>query len=144
KGYRLYSEHFYRLLGEKERPSEVPAAPSGSLEILNAAIRKKNELFFHRWRPANWTYLLGFRKQEQGQNAVEIPKFDPLIAEWEARIAKLRDLKHQDPATVKEVSELKTFNVQRSTFNVQSSPVSPQPIPTFEIADGFEASLWAE
>src|SRR5439155_9059268 len=144
KGYRLYSEHFYRLLGEKERPSEVPAAPSGSLEILNAAIRKKNELFFHRWRPANWTYLLGFRKQEQGRNAVEIPKFDPLIAEWEARIARLRDLKHQDPATVKEVSELTTFNVQRSTFNVQRSPVSPQPIPTFEIADGFEVNLWAE
>src|SRR5207244_560033 len=106
-----------------------------SAKILNSAIRKKNELFFHRWRPANWTYLLGFRKQEQGQNAVEIPKFDPLIAEWEARIAKLRDLKHQDLATVKEVSELTTFNVQRSTFNVQRSPVSPQPIPTFEIAD---------
>ncbi|PYJ96389.1 MAG: hypothetical protein DME23_21025, partial [Verrucomicrobia bacterium] len=59
-------------------------------EALRSAIRKKNELFFHRWRPENWTYLFGFRKQEQGQNAVEIPKFDPLIAEWEARIAKLR------------------------------------------------------
>ena len=51
---------------------------------LRSAIRKKNELFFHRWRPENWTYLFGFRKQEQGQNAVEIPQFDPLIAEWEA------------------------------------------------------------
>jgi glucose/arabinose dehydrogenase len=115
-----------------------------AMAILNAAIRKKNELFFHRWRPANWTYLLGFRKGEQGQNAVELPQFDPLIAEWEARIAKLRDLKHQDPATVKEVSELTTFNVQRSTLNAQRSAPPPQPVPTFEVADGFEVNLWAE
>jgi len=59
-----------------------------------------------------------------GPNAVEIPKFDPLIAEWEERIAKLRDLKHQDLATVKEISELTTFNVQ--TFNVQCSKFSCQ------------------
>jgi len=113
-------------------------------EPLRAAIRKKNELFFHRWRPANWTYLFGFRKQEQGQNAVEIPKFDPLIEEWEKRIAKLRDLKHQDPATLKEVSELTTLNVQHSTFNVQRSTAALQPLPTFDVADGFEVDLWAE
>src|SRR5437773_1270693 len=153
KGYRLYSEHFYRLLGEKERPSEVPAAPSGSLEILNAAIRKKNELFFHRWRPANWTYLLGFRKGEQGQNAVELPQFDPLIAEWEARIAKLRDLTHQDPATVKEVRSMlevrsSMFDVSGSRTNIEHSTSKAEhriaTLPTFEVADGFEVNLWAE
>src|SRR5204862_6471029 len=90
-----------------------------SAHILTAAVSKKTELFFHRWRPANWTYLLGFRKQEQGQNAVEIPKFDPLIEEWEKRIAKLRDLKHQDPATVKEVRSL--LDVRSSMFNASAS-----------------------
>src|SRR5437762_13849022 len=88
-------------------------------ETLRSAIRKKNELVIHRWRPANWTYLLGFRKQEQGQNAVEIPKFDALIEEWEKRIAKLRDLKHQDPATVKEVHSL--LEVRSSMFDVSGS-----------------------
>jgi lysophospholipase L1-like esterase len=55
-------------------------------EELRQAILKKNELFFHRWRPQNNTYLF-FRKYEQGQNAKEIPQFDPLIAEQEKKIA---------------------------------------------------------
>jgi glucose/arabinose dehydrogenase len=114
---------------------------TGHLALLNA-IRKKNELFFHRWRPANWTYLFGFRKYEQGQNAVEIPKFDPLIEEWERRIAKLRDLKHQDPATVKEVTEL--LGKTSSEASTRKSEIKPQPLPTFDIADGFEVNLWAE
>lgn len=59
-------------------------------EALRQAILDKNSLFFHRWRPQNWTYLYGFRKHEQGKNAVEIPKFDPLIAQKEKRIAELR------------------------------------------------------
>ena len=56
---------------------------------LLAAIRKKNELFFHRWRPANETYLFGFRKHEQGNNAVEIAQFDRLIEKAESEIASL-------------------------------------------------------
>lgn len=59
-------------------------------ERLRETIRRKNELYFHRWRPQNETYLFGFRKHEQGQNAVEIPQFDPLVAEQEALIAELR------------------------------------------------------
>jgi lysophospholipase L1-like esterase len=60
------------------------------VEALRAAINRKNELFFYRWRPQNITYLLGFRKHEQGNNAVEIPQFDPLVAEQETTIARLR------------------------------------------------------
>ncbi len=43
-----------------------------------------------RWRPQNETYLYGFRKHEQGQNAREIPEFDPLIVQLEKKIAQLR------------------------------------------------------
>lgn len=57
---------------------------------LRAAIVAKNELYFHRWRPQNETYLFGFRKHEQGNNAREIPQFDPLVAAKEAEIAGLR------------------------------------------------------
>jgi hypothetical protein len=60
-------------------------------EVLRQAIAAKNRLYFYRWRPENETYLFGFRKHEQGQNAREIPQFDPLIAEKEKEIAKLRD-----------------------------------------------------
>ncbi len=56
---------------------------------LREAIIAKNELFFHRWRPQNFTYLYSFRKHEQGNNAVEIPQFDPLIKQAEQEIARL-------------------------------------------------------
>jgi hypothetical protein len=60
------------------------------VERLRQAIIEKNQLYFHRWRPQNETYLFGFRKQEQGKNAVEIPQFDPLIEKLEKEIAVLR------------------------------------------------------
>lgn len=56
---------------------------------LRKLIRDKNELFFHRYRPQNETYLFLFRKHEQGNNAVEIPQFDPLIEAKEREIAKV-------------------------------------------------------
>jgi lysophospholipase L1-like esterase len=71
----------------------IPAARSPEVaqaEALRQAILAKNQLFFYRWRPQNETYLFGFRKHEQGNNAKEIPMFDPLIAQVEAKIAKLR------------------------------------------------------
>ncbi len=60
-------------------------------EALRRAIVAKNELYFHRWRPQNVTYLFGFRKHEQGNNAVEIPQFDPLVEEAEAEIHGLAE-----------------------------------------------------
>jgi lysophospholipase L1-like esterase len=60
-------------------------------EQLRQAIVDKNRQYFHRWRPENETYLFGFRKQEQGQNAKEIPQFDPFIEKMEKDIAKLRE-----------------------------------------------------
>jgi lysophospholipase L1-like esterase len=59
-------------------------------EKLRKAIVAKNEQYFHRWRPQNETYLFGFRKGEQGRNAVEIPQFDPFIQKLEAEIDRLR------------------------------------------------------
>jgi lysophospholipase L1-like esterase len=59
-------------------------------EQLRRAIVEKNRLYFHRWRPQNETYLFGFRKHEQGQNAREIPQFDPLVEKQEQVIARLR------------------------------------------------------
>lgn len=69
----------------------IPAGPEAEqVEKLRAAIVAKNRLFFYRWRPQNITYLFGFRKHEQGRNAVEIPQFDPLVDAEEKEIAVLR------------------------------------------------------
>jgi lysophospholipase L1-like esterase len=59
------------------------------LAELRKAVVAKQRLFFHRWRPQNETYLFGFRKHEQGNNGVEIPMFDPLIAKQEEVIASI-------------------------------------------------------
>ena len=56
------------------------------VQKLRETIQEKNELYFHRWRPQNQTYLFGFRKHEQGRNAKEIVEFDPLVAKKEADI----------------------------------------------------------
>ncbi len=54
----------------------------------------KNQLYFHRYRPQNETYLFLFRKHEQGNNAVEIPQYEPLVAALEQQIAKLAEPTH--------------------------------------------------
>ncbi len=90
----MVAEHFRwedRTLGDLTTEAAV-AAWSDRQEALRTAIQRKNQLFFHRWRPENWTYLFGFRKHEQGQNAGEIPKFDPLIAAADAEIDRLKRL----------------------------------------------------
>ncbi|HTN73695.1 MAG TPA: SGNH/GDSL hydrolase family protein [Pirellulaceae bacterium] len=71
---------------ESAEPSQEP------LERLRRTINKKNEYWFHRHRPENETYLFLFRKHEQGNNAVEIPQFDPLIEAEEKQIAELKML----------------------------------------------------
>jgi hypothetical protein len=55
-------------------------------ERLKELIRNKNELYFHRWRPQNITYLFGFRKHEQGNNAADIARFDPFVRDLEGKI----------------------------------------------------------
>lgn len=70
---------------------EIPWTPVSEQEaLLLDTIRIKNELYFHKWRPQNETYLRGFRKHEQGQNAAELEEFDAYI---EAEEAKINDLK---------------------------------------------------
>ncbi len=67
-------------------PGKAKELKTGDAESLRQLIRKKNELFFHRYRPQNVTYLFLFRKHEQGNNAVDIPKFDPLVKGIEEQI----------------------------------------------------------
>ncbi|TWU59788.1 hypothetical protein Poly51_00600 [Rubripirellula tenax] len=70
------------------------APRGGDGDRLAAAVVAKDELFFHRYRPQNETYLMLFRKHEQGNNAAEIPRFDPLIQAADGRIwATARALK---------------------------------------------------
>ena len=85
EGYRITTPAVIASLG-----LEVPKLDWRKLEPLRQAVIAKNELFFHRWRPQNETYLFGFRKHEQGKNAKEVAEFDPLVAKAEEEIEKIR------------------------------------------------------
>lgn len=63
---------------------------SNRVAALRQTLIRKDELYFHRWRPQNITYLFGFRKHEQGNNAVEIAQFDPFVQELERKIHELQ------------------------------------------------------
>ena len=111
--------------------------PTG--ETLRQVILRKNEFFFHRSRPANMAYIFGFRKREQGKNAVEMPQFDPLIAAEEKKIREL--CKHLNDASFKPGPELQPAAL---LGKAAAAKHTPQPTPEFTVADGLEVTLWAE
>lgn len=127
-GYRATAETLHKQL----RLPDSPWNTSGHAEALRQAILRKNTWWFHRSRPANMAYVFGFRRREQGQNAVEIPQFDPLIEQEERIIAQLRRL---DGATVPPPA------YRRESKYAQ---FQPQPLPEFTVAEGFEVTLWAQ
>ncbi len=130
RGYRAIAEMIEDRLFGGVGGGAWRASPR--VEPLRQAILSKNEWFFHRSRPANMAYIFGFRKREQGNNAVEVLKFDESIAAEEARIAKLRALQPADaPAIPRRIGNAKL-------------EFTPQPHPQFEVGDGLEVTLWAE
>lgn len=88
KGYETIAPKFVHALGLT--PATGNQLQSEPASLLRETIIAKNKLFFFRWRPANETYLRLFRKHEQGNNAKELPMFDPIIAERETEIETLK------------------------------------------------------
>jgi len=117
---------------------------------LRRAIIAKNELFFHRWRPQNSTYLFLFRKHEQGNNAREIPEFDPLIEAAESAIARLRKpaprMIEIAPASGNPVvhSRYEESDIPSAADLFDVPPVAAQQLPMFETDAGLEIKLWAQ
>ena len=92
-GYKFTADFFLSATGIEipdRTPNDLTRWVTTDREPLRKAIVAKNELFFHRWRPQNETYLLGFRKHEQGNNAVEIKQFEPLVAKADEEIETIR------------------------------------------------------
>jgi lysophospholipase L1-like esterase len=91
-GLHFRQTGYRELAGQLALGLGYELAASGPLaEKLRESIIEKNRLFFHRWRPSNETYLYLFRKHEQGNNAKEIPQFDPIIEKREREIEQLRN-----------------------------------------------------
>lgn len=54
---------------------------------LRDLIRKKNEIFFHQYRPHNRTYILGFRSYEQGRHAEGLQELGLIVTWLEGQIS---------------------------------------------------------
>ena len=85
QGYQKLAKEMLTALGLK-----LTDVPAPAIDPLRKEVVAKDFLFFNRWRPQNETYLFGFRKHEQGQNAKEIPMFDPLIAKADEKLVELK------------------------------------------------------
>ncbi len=84
-GHRELARVIAAGLGLEIEPSWMHRASGESArrvteqEQLRQLIIQKDLLYFEQYRPANETYLIGFRSYEQGQNAVELEQLTPLI-----------------------------------------------------------------
>ncbi|MFA6543248.1 MAG: PVC-type heme-binding CxxCH protein [Limisphaerales bacterium] len=135
-GYQFASREILQSLF----PSDTFEFPLGPVsETMRQVIVRKNEFYFHRSRPANMAYIFGFRKREQGQNAVEMPQFDPLIEAEEKKIRELCKLLDQ-PGLMPDPQ------LHPAVLRSQAAAAvhTPQPHPEFTVADGLEVTLWAE
>ncbi len=142
-GYRCVARYIEYHINEPTAddpgvPGKWFMAPE-TVEPLRQVILRKNEFFFHRSRPANMAYIFGFRKGEQGRNAVEIPQFDPLIAAEEKKIFEL--CKHLNDTSFIPGPELQPAKLRE---RAAAAKFTPQPHPEFTVAEGFEITLWAE
>ncbi len=130
RGYRAFATSFALQLGWKTEAARWDDEDAAQATLRDAILRK-NALFFHRSRPANYTYIFGFRRGEQGRNAVEIPKFDPLVDKAEANAVGISAGK---PSTLPPEPKSET----------QLKPLPPLPRPDFKLEPGLEITLFAE
>ncbi|MDQ3623081.1 MAG: HEAT repeat domain-containing protein, partial [Verrucomicrobiota bacterium] len=138
-------------LGLKAGDSPSNEDPARRSPLLDAIVRK-NDLWFHRTRPANATYLFGFRKHEQGQNAKEIEQFVPLVYQADEEIDKLKRLPERSEAQRNAIEG--PGSPTSSAQTVRTGPqdarparddrTSPSPLPNFVVAEGYQIELWAE
>ncbi|MFK7819165.1 MAG: PVC-type heme-binding CxxCH protein, partial [Planctomycetaceae bacterium] len=132
QGYEMVADIMLRSLRVQDTPARTKLT-SEKFDTLRSMIAEKNRLYFHRYRPQNETYLRGFRKHEQGQNAKEIAEFDALITQAENRIYAL--LNDQPlPAPIKEPEPIEL------SFTALDPEAQRE---QFTVADGLKVSLFA-
>ncbi|GAA4441379.1 hypothetical protein GCM10023188_39830 [Pontibacter saemangeumensis] len=92
--YTLSTDNFQMITAsanEWNEGIEIPLGASFSqASQLREKIVKKNELFFHQYRPLNRTYIVGFRSHEQGRHAKGLEELSVIITWLEGQIARDR------------------------------------------------------
>lgn len=71
---------------------EVPyGSLSNEAKELRSLIFKKNELYFHRYRPLNRTYILGFRAYEQGRHKEGLDELGAIVSWLDTQINRRKE-----------------------------------------------------
>lgn len=83
-GYREWASNAVDAMFATARSSNVQSRSHE--QELYALAAESQRLFFDMHRPQNETYLLLFRKHEQGNNAVELGQYRPLVADAQLRL----------------------------------------------------------
>lgn len=138
-GYQ-WSQIVLKALGLSDMNRDVPMA---QYEAVRYGTIRKNRLFFYQWRPQNVTYLFGFRKHEQGQNAKEIPMFDPLIEAWETAIRKVASTPWNADAWEAIKTSLEGKPIAAVTEDGKIAPPT-QDQPDFILGPGVKIELYAQ
>jgi hypothetical protein len=84
EGYLAAAQSIVKKLG-----LDIPTAPPEISEKIRQLSVQKNIQYFNQWRPANETYIFGFRAYEQGKNAAEMPQFAKPIEKLEEEVNAL-------------------------------------------------------
>jgi lysophospholipase L1-like esterase len=89
--YTLSADDFQVVTASAKQWKEGVDIKQGALfsqaNQLRDMIIKKNELFFHQYRPQNKTYILGFRSHEQGRHTKGLDDLTIIITWLEGQIA---------------------------------------------------------
>lgn len=89
--YTLRIDNFPMITASANEWKEGVQIPLGAsfsqASQLREKIVKKNELFFHQYRPLNRTYIIGFRSHEQGRHAKGLEDLSIIITWLEGQIA---------------------------------------------------------
>ena len=89
--YTLSADGAQMITASADKWKEGVAINSGPSFSQAAQLRekiiKKNELFFHQYRPLNRTYIIGFRSHEQGRHAKGLDDLSVIITWLEGQIA---------------------------------------------------------
>ncbi|HEV7347672.1 GDSL-type esterase/lipase family protein [Telluribacter sp.] len=104
--YTLTADGAQVLTASAKQWAEGVALTQGPLMAQASQLRemivKKNELFFHQYRPQNRTYIVGFRSYEQGRHVKGLEDLNFIITWLEGQIA----LRRMPPSPVYQLSQL--------------------------------------
>ena len=94
-GQWVVAEMMIDALGLETSEEEATGPAKTALAELRSAIQRKNEMFFHRWRPVNTEYIYGRRRKPFGVKHFpeELERLEALTVDMDTRINQLvRDL----------------------------------------------------